>query len=220
MTLTMAESRADLRTSEAAPGTAAAPTLAAADLPRLVETYADFVWRSLRRLGVSEAGTDDAVQQVFLVAQQRVTSIVVGKERSFLFAVGMNVAAHVRRAHARRREDLRDAPLETIDPAPLPDAELDQRRARALLDEVLDAMPLDLRTAFVLHELEEMTMIEIAEVLAIPPGTVASRLRRAREEFQKQAQRVRARVSRTGGHLPTDPRAESTPRIFGEGAAR
>ena len=216
MTLTMAENRAEFGTSEV--GLAPAPTLAAADLPGLVERYADFVWRSLRRLGVSEPGTDDAVQQVFLVAQQRVTTIVVGKERAFLFAVAMNVAAHARRAHARRREDLGDAAHEAIDPAPLPDAELDQRRARALLDEVLDAMPLDLRTAFVLHELEEMTMLEIAEVLAIPHGTVASRLRRAREEFQKQAQRVRARVGRVTLRPPGH--AESAPRIFTAGAVR
>lgn len=171
-------------------------TLAPEELPALVEAHADFVWRSLRRLGVPEASADDATQQVFLVAQQKVTSIARGKERSFLFAVAMNVAAHVRRAAARRREDLGEVAEELADPAPLPDAELDQRRARALLDEVLDAMPLDLRTAFVLFELEEMTMVEIAEVLAIPQGTVASRLRRAREEFHKQAQRVRARVER------------------------
>ena len=51
-------------------------------------------------------------------------------------------------------------------------------------DEVLDVMPIDLRTVFVLFELEGMSTVEIAPVLGIPVGTASSRLRRAREEFQ------------------------------------
>jgi RNA polymerase sigma-70 factor, ECF subfamily len=170
--------------------------LAAADLPALVCGHADFVWRSLRRLGVPEPHVDDATQQVFLVAQQKIDRIERGRERAFLFGVAMNVAAHARRAAARRREVSEDAALDLTDPAPLPDAQLDEQRARVLLDEVLDGMEIDLRTVFVMFELEEMSMPEIADVLAIPPGTVASRLRRAREEFHKLAQRVRARVER------------------------
>ncbi len=173
-----------------------AARLGAADLPTLVEVHADFVFRSLRRLGVPEAMADDGVQQVFLVVQSKIEDIVVGRERAFLFAVAMNVASHARRTIARRREELGDDHDHVVDPSPLPDVALDQRRARALLDEVLEAMPMDLRTAFVMFELEEMTMLEIAEVLDIPQGTVASRLRRAREEFSKQAQRVRSRTDR------------------------
>lgn len=184
-----------LRAPAPVPGTPTA-SLRAADLPALVEEHADFVWRSLRRLGVPEATSDDATQQVFVVAQQKIEQILVGRERAFLFSVAMNVAAHVRRSLARRREVQDDDALDRIDPAPLPDAQLDDRRARALLDEVLDAMDLDLRTVFVMFELEEMTMTEIAEILAIPQGTVASRLRRARDDFHRQAQRVRARVEK------------------------
>jgi RNA polymerase sigma-70 factor (ECF subfamily) len=165
----------------------------------LVQTHADFVWRSLRRLGVPEAVTDDATQQVFIVAQSKLAQIGEGRERGFLFGVALNVAAHVRRSFARRREVGEEHALELADPKPLPDSELDERRSRALLDEVLDAMAIDVRAVFVLFELEEMSMAEIADVLAIPPGTVASRLRRAREEFHRIAQRVRARVERKQG---------------------
>jgi RNA polymerase sigma-70 factor (ECF subfamily) len=73
---------------------------------------------------------------------------------------------------------------------------LQQGRARALLDEILEAMPTELRAPFVLFELEEMTMSEIAQTLEIPPGTVASRLRRAREIFQEQSRRLRATQER------------------------
>ena len=65
-----------------------------------------------------------------------------------------------------------------------------------MLDEVLQAMPIELRTVFVMSELEELTMAEIAEVESIPEGTVASRLRRARAEFSDQAKRLKARLSR------------------------
>jgi RNA polymerase sigma-70 factor (ECF subfamily) len=68
-----------------------------------------------------------------------------------------------------------------------------------LLDEVLDAMTMDLRTVFVLFELEELPTAEIARLLEIPVGTAASRLRRAREEFHVLAKRVRARLSFRGG---------------------
>lgn len=166
------------------------------DMGALVDAHADFVWRSLRRLGVPDAAADDATQQVFLIAQSKLARILAGRERAFLFSVALNVAAHVRRSVARRREVGEEHALDLVDPRPLPDTELDARRARALLDEVLDAMPIDLRTVFVLFELEEMSMAEIAVVLAIPSGTVASRLRRAREEFHQIAQRVRARVER------------------------
>lgn len=166
------------------------------DITALVEEQADFVWRSLRRLGVPEASVDDAVQQVFLVAAQKFDRITSGRERAFLFSVAMNVASHARRTLARRREVLDGTPLDVVDPRPSADVELDDKRARALLDEVLETMPLDLRTVFVLVELEEMTMIEVAEVLSLPQGTVASRLRRARDEFHAAARRVRARVER------------------------
>jgi RNA polymerase sigma-70 factor (ECF subfamily) len=180
----------------ATPAIGCAPkTLDASDLGALVQANADFVWRSLRRLGVPDAWADDATQQVFVVAQQKITNIQAGRERAFLFSVSMNVAAHVRRAAARRREVFGDDATLLADPAPSQDAALDRCRARALLDQVLDEMPEELRSVFVLAELEELTLSEIARMLEIPQGTATSRLRRAREEFHKQAQRLRARLS-------------------------
>jgi len=60
-----------------------------------------------------------------------------------------------------------------------------------MLDEVLNRLPVDLRTVFVLHELEGLEVREIAEIEGIPVGTASSRLRRAREEFSAVARRVR-----------------------------
>ncbi len=161
----------------------------------LVVAHADFVFRSVRRLGVPDSLADDATQQVFLTARKRFDAITAGREKAFLFGVATNVASHVRRTLGRRRET--DEPSEPLaDPRPLQDAALDAERARVLLDHVLGTLPIELRAVLVLAEIEEMTMAEIAELLSIPAGTVASRLRRAREAFHDEARRVRARIDR------------------------
>ena len=162
----------------------------AQDASRLfVTTYADFVWRCVRRFGVSEASAPDAAQQVFLVALAKLDSLEAGKEKAFLFATASNVAAHVRRSFARRREEAWDATesTETADHAPNPESALADQQARRVLDELLARLPNELREVLILCEIEEMTMAEVAEVLSIPPGTVASRLRRARAAFEELA---------------------------------
>src|SRR5262249_38628570 len=141
---------------------------------------------------VPEHLVDDATQQVFLIASNKLDRIPEGGERGFLFATVGNVAAHARRKLARGREQPYAEGHEAIDAAPLADDVIAERQARKLLDEVLDALADDLRTVFVLYELEELSVPEIAELLRIPGGTVSSRLRRAREEFHKAAKRVRA----------------------------
>jgi RNA polymerase sigma-70 factor (ECF subfamily) len=159
-----------------------------------------FIWRSLRRLGVPPAGVDDAAQQVFEVASRRLADIELGRERAFLFKTALFVAAEGRRTAGRRRELFPDTVVEELaDPAPTPEKAYEWARKRALLDEILLAMRLEERTVFVLFELEELTMAEIAEILEVPAGTVASRLRRAREDFHAQAKRVRARLTFEGG---------------------
>ncbi|MEM9877628.1 MAG: sigma factor, partial [Myxococcota bacterium] len=50
----------------------------------MVEAYHDFAWRTLRRLGVAGADTDDATQQVFMVIYQKLDRIDPAKERSFV----------------------------------------------------------------------------------------------------------------------------------------
>ena len=65
-----------------------------------------------------------------------------------------------------------------------------RRRLSELLDVVLEQMPIDLRTVFVLFELEGLSAPEIAAALSIPLGTVASRLRRARQTFAQAAARL------------------------------
>jgi RNA polymerase sigma-70 factor (ECF subfamily) len=173
-------------------------TLAPSDKARLgaiVSDNFDFIWRSLRRLGVPAAEVDDCAQQVFWVASRKLGAISIGSERAFLFSTALRVASDARRSRGRRREVPEDDAVQPTDPGPRPDEVADQKRARAVLDDVLAMMTLELRAVFVLFELEEMSTPEIADLLEIPTGTVASRLRRAREEFQKIVTRVRAKGS-------------------------
>jgi RNA polymerase sigma-70 factor (ECF subfamily) len=158
----------------------------------LVEENSEFVWRSLRRLGVRPADVDDAVQEVFVVAARRLADIASGRERSFLFAVAAKVASTRRRTARRRPEDgetgLADKPSDDPDPEEL--SEL--RRARPMLQEILDAMSDECRAVFILAELEELSTREIAELLDIPHGTASSRLRSAREDFHAAVRRLAA----------------------------
>ena len=156
----------------------------------MVAKHHSQVWRSLRRLGLSECDADDASQQVFLVAHRRLADIAPEAEQSFLLQTALRVAAEFRRSLKRRHEDEHvDLPV-LVDTAASPEEMADQRRARAVLDLALEAMPIDLRQVFVLFDLEEMTTAEVSNVLHVPKGTVASRLRRAREVFRETVSRM------------------------------
>ena len=150
-----------------------------------VDLHYDFTWRSLRRLGVAQADSDDAAQQVFLVASRKAGSIRSGCVRAFLFQTALRVAADFRRACRRRRESsIDDLECSNVaDSSPLSDELVELRRARERLDQILDNMSLEVRAVFVLHEIDQMTMNDIASLIGIPVGTVASRLRRARQVF-------------------------------------
>jgi RNA polymerase sigma-70 factor (ECF subfamily) len=164
----------------------------------LFEAYFDFVWRSLRRLGVPESSLRDASQQVFIVVGRRIDGIEQGNERTFLFGTAMRVAADTRRSMRRSKESpSHDGEIDAIAlEAERPEELLDRKRARETLDRVLDTLPEELRAVFVLFELEELPTKEVADLLGIPVGTAASRLRRAREEFAATVKRMNARGAR------------------------
>jgi RNA polymerase sigma-70 factor (ECF subfamily) len=170
-----------------------------ARLERLVRRELQPVWRLLRRLGLDPAEADDASQQVFLVASRRLGDIDPASERAFLFATAVHVGQKAHRSRARRRETDEVALVERRDSTPGLEELLDRRRARELLDEILGAMSDDLRVVFVLYEIEELTLSEISTALEIPQGTAASRLRRARTDFQSRVARIEAQSKRQGG---------------------
>jgi RNA polymerase sigma-70 factor (ECF subfamily) len=168
----------------------------------IVDAHYDFIWRSLRRLGVTQGDADDAAQQVFVTAARKLAKIRPGSERSFLFQTALRTAADNRRTHRRRREVTTDEIPESdeaLDHTPTAEDVVDLRRARRALDAILDDMPIELRAVFALFELEEVTMAEISVLLDLPAGTVASRLRRARREFRERVARLAQAADNRGG---------------------
>jgi RNA polymerase sigma-70 factor (ECF subfamily) len=165
-----------------------------ARLTRVAQEHLDFVWRCLRRFGVPAADADDAAQQVFLVAADKLSDVPVERERAFLFATAARIAANARRSIRRRQSAYDSLSMAPEEPSVSQDELSDQLRARALLDQVMADMPEDLREVFVLFEIEEISIQDISTTLDIPIGTVGSRLRRARQAFQQAVTRHRARI--------------------------
>jgi RNA polymerase sigma-70 factor (ECF subfamily) len=154
---------------------------------RAVHEHHAWIYRLLRRMGVPERDAEDAQQQVFWVYARSLERVEAGRDKAFLFGVALRIAQAVRR-RLGRTEPVDDGALTHLpSPAICVEAQVDDRRARALLDALLDAIPHDLRIVVVLHDLEEWTMRDIAAALAVPSGTVASRLRRARELLERLA---------------------------------
>ena len=161
---------------------------------RIVDEHADFVWRALRRLGLAPDAAEDAAQRVFLVASERLDEIKPGAEQAFLFKTAVHIACRARRTFFRRREELtEDALTGLVDSTPNAEELVDRGRARALLSQALDGMEIDARAVFILFELEGKATAEISEMVDVPMGTVASRLRRAREDFDAFIKRFQAR---------------------------
>jgi RNA polymerase sigma-70 factor, ECF subfamily len=162
-------------------------------LKRILRAEFDVMWRLLRRLGVPERDVDDAIQEVIWVLARKIEQVEHGRERAFVLGTAYRVAATARRTLRRRRETDELPPEALIAFDEDPESLLAQRRARILLDQTLEALPIDVRSVFVLFELERFTMAEIAECLDLAPGTVASRLRRARALFAEAVARLEQR---------------------------
>lgn len=168
-----------------------------------------FVWRSLRRLGVRDSDVPDAVQDVFLVVHRRLAEFEGrSKVTTWLFGICFRVARDRRKlAHVRRRggddEPLLDCADERVDVA----AEAERRQGLALLEAILDELPLEQRAVFTLFELEGMSGDDIAETLEIPLGTAYSRLRIARDAFRRAVARLNAKDQfRLKGPADAEPR--------------
>lgn len=167
-------------------------------LRAIYEEHFQFVWKSLRRLGVREADVPDAVQDVFIVVHRKLPEFEGrSKVSTWLFGIAMRVARDRQKlAYNRRQVDDEDAVAACVDDDADVSAQAERKQGLEMLERILDTMTLEQRAVFSLFELEGLTGDAIAEMLEVPLGTVYSRLRLARETFQKAVGRQRAREGR------------------------
>jgi RNA polymerase sigma-70 factor (ECF subfamily) len=172
---------------------AAGPGNDRARLEQMFSAHHVLVWRTLRRRGLDPEIAADATQQTFLIAAERLDDIAFGSERAFLIGTALRVGRALGRKVMRwQLED--DMDLRASAAGSLADA----RSAIELCDLALSKVDPALAEVFVLFELDGFSSIEIAKLLEIPVGTVASRLRRAREQFRAGAGRIELALKREG----------------------
>jgi RNA polymerase sigma-70 factor, ECF subfamily len=171
-------------------GPSASEALAPDPFRATFERELDYVWTTLRRLGVREADLEDVAHEVFLRVHRRFAEYDASRPiRPWLFGFAARVAADYRKL-ARHRREVRSENDDAVDPAPLADERLAALDARALVARGLEALDLDKRTVFIAHDLDGLTAQQISEALELPLFTVYSRLRVARERFTASVKRL------------------------------
>jgi RNA polymerase sigma-70 factor (ECF subfamily) len=164
----------------------------ARELADLYRAHAPFVWRVLRRLGVSDADADDVCQEVFVVVHRKLPTFEPrAAVRTWLYSIAVHRAADHRRKTRRSPEAAVTAPETAVDGVQ-PDA-VARRQALAVLDAILDELDESKRAVFVLYELEELPMAEVAAAVGCPLQTAYSRLHSARATVESAVKRRRAR---------------------------
>jgi RNA polymerase sigma-70 factor (ECF subfamily) len=165
-----------------------------ARLQAMFDAHHNLVWRTLRRFGLDAEAAADVGQQAYLVAVERVSDIWPGSERAFLVGTALRLARSQRRKSARWQLD--DQLDERVS---RPSSAESRALTLELLDKILSQLDGQLVEVFVLFDVEGFSAPEIARALGVPVGTVASRLRRAREEFRAIARRFEHVFAREQG---------------------
>lgn len=166
-------------------------SVAELEVRAVYERHADFVWRSLQHLGVRPADLEDLGQEVFVVVHRRLgTFDGRSKLTTWLFGICLHLVQRHRRRAYLRLEFLHAEPPEQLD-ARTPETHYAEDEARLRLEQLLVKLSPERRATFVLFEVEGMSCEEIAELTAVPLGTVYSRLHSARHQVKKAAARLR-----------------------------
>jgi RNA polymerase sigma-70 factor (ECF subfamily) len=158
----------------------------------IFDAHYDYVWHSLRRLGIHPADLDDLAAEVFTRVHASLASYDERRPmRPWLFAFVFRLAAGYRRLARHRREVGTDDYLDLADDAPSPEEAAIVRQEQELVQRALSSITLHTRAVFVLYEIDGATMKEIAEALDIPVNTAYSRLRLARAAFETKVRELR-----------------------------
>lgn len=167
----------------------------AVDFRTLFQREFSWVWNTLKRLGVRSVDLKDQCQEVFLTVHHLLPDYDPARPlRPWIFGIAYRVAGRYRTSRAKHPVM---EPVDLADDSPSADEELETKEARALVLQAMQAIELGRRAVFILAEIEERTVPEIADVLGIPLNTAYSRLRVAREEFKQAVTRIQLRGGRS-----------------------
>lgn len=162
------------------------------DLATIYEAHFRYVWRCLRSLGVHDAQVDDALQDVFVVVQRKLTAFDGAVAlRTWLYAIALRIARKYRERLRRAPTSLeatRESQPELVLQGTSEAAVLSNERL-AQAHTILSTLSDDQREVFVLARVEQMSAPEIAAIIDIPLNTVYSRLRAARLAFEAELAR-------------------------------
>lgn len=163
------------------------------EFPEIFERHAAYVWTTLRRLGAELRDLDDLTHDVFVSVFRHLAEYDPARPiKPWLFGFAFRVASENRR-RMRRRPEVLGEPFETHDPSPSAVEQLLARERRQLAWAALETLELGRRAVLVQHELDGQPIPEVARSLGIPLATAYSRLRLARQDFDRAASRLRAR---------------------------
>ena len=148
----------------------------------------DYVYRTLRRLGTAPSEVDDLAQEVFLALRRSWNEYDQQRPlRPYLFGISFRIASAYER---KRRREVAFGVVEIGDVGPGPDDALQSKQARALVLAALERIPLPRRAVLVMHDIDDVSVGNVASVLDIPLFTVYSRLRKARRELEAAVRRL------------------------------
>jgi RNA polymerase sigma-70 factor (ECF subfamily) len=169
--------------------------LAAPDFQQLYEENLDYVWSSLRRLGVHPAHLEDTAHDVFITAWRKLSDYDPARPlKPWLFGIAFRVASDFRERASVRRE-VQGEEVERVDERPTADALIHEQQRRALVRRALEAIPVERRAVFIMHELDGAPIPEVASALDVPLNTAYSRLRLARRDFEAEVQRLQGKAA-------------------------
>ena len=170
--------------------------LAAPSFREIFRAFSPFVWRTVRRLGIAPGDVEDVSQEVFVVVHRKLPSFEARSSlRTWVYGICVRTASdHRKRAYLRHERPMDELP-EVARSAPQ-DQDLDRARALDALDASLAGLDHDKRAVFVLFEIEELPMIEVAEAVGCPVQTAYARLYAARKHVESTMKRSLAGGSR------------------------
>lgn len=149
----------------------------------IVREHTSHVWRSLRYLGIRHADIDDVFQEVFIVVHSRLSSFEGRSSlRGWISGITVRVAARYRRRAYHKREILGNALPQAISSAHQ-ERELQCQEDWQLVEALLGLLTEEQRQVFMLYEIEELSMTDVAAAIGCPLQTAYSRLHAARKRF-------------------------------------